>query len=884
MNIFILKRHGRMGYFHWNFGLCLGLFWLCLPTNTYAICGLDSAAFEQIRKVQNLDAARAWTRQIVQSRGISCVVCHVAGYGPRNQYGSAINLLVTGIDREDSSRKREAGQRVNDIPADPSIPDSPTFGDLIKQGLLPASDYTIDPAFQKVPARQPEEITVQQARDLVRKVQAESRFGILQLSRTYEITAEVAEALAEFQGEFLILGLTTLGPDTAKALAKSQAGTVWLHSLTSMINESAEAIAKTPGNLVLSGLVELNSDSVPLAKKLAQRPGALSFPYLKQITPEIAVALGKNPRSLTLAGLTDVSPEVQDKLAETVGALTLPNLKSLDSLPLTKKLAAGFASSVLLPSIKSLSVEQANEIASIKRPFFLGGSFLPQSVMTEEVATVFAKNPAAGRLQLGVGSISDSSLKIIVQSQLSIILQEVESLSDAQVQILANAADSVPGGPFGTQTKISLPKLKTLDSPLLAMALLRCSSDFGGVTRISREAAAALASVPNKEMVYPNGTVRVLPPYSLSFPSLEELPPETAGLLMTRPWSAISLPALKNVSLETLRSMVRQTSNLTLGLTTLPPGLASAFGEMASNEGDLGGGTLTLPYLTELSPDAARILVTSLNRGTEVPTWGGLNKAPQLFLGGRIPGRLSFKGGSPLLTPKLAEELAKYRGRLSIAGLQELSPQSADALVPYRGPRLELSGPATDKLSPETAAQLAKFPGTLDIPLIVLDSVPLAAKFAQQSSRTTDGLEVISIETIPVYAKYSGFFTLRQLSVLNSPTLAARLIQDSSGQTLPSLRTITPAAAEVLASGPNAPYLGLTVLDDPAVARALTKSRKGVSLPRLRAATPEVIAILREAKSITTPPLDSIYVLSLAGVIQNTDVKTGTTPIRPGTP
>ena len=178
-----------MGYFHWSFGLCLGLFWLCLPTNTYAICGLDSAAFEQIRKVQNLDAARAWTRQIVQSRGISCVVCHVAGYGPRNQYGSAINLLVTGIDREDSSRKREAGQRVNDIPADPSIPDSPTFGDLIKQGLLPASDYTIDPAFQKVPARQPEEITVQQARDLVRKVQAESRFGILQLSRTYEITA-----------------------------------------------------------------------------------------------------------------------------------------------------------------------------------------------------------------------------------------------------------------------------------------------------------------------------------------------------------------------------------------------------------------------------------------------------------------------------------------------------------------------------------------------------------------------------------------------------------------------------------------------------------------------------------------------------------------------
>ncbi len=82
---------------------------------------------------------------------------------------------------------------------------------------------------------------------------------------------------------------------------------------------------------------------------------------------------------------------------------------------------------------------------------------------------------------------------------------------------------------------------------------------------------------------------------------------------------------------------------------------------------------------------------------------------------------------------------------------------------------------------------------------------------------------------------------------------------------MPSLRSITPAAAEVLASGPHAIYLGLTVLDDPAVARDLTKSPKGVNLPKLRAATPEVIAILSNAKSITTPPLDSVYVLSGGG-------------------
>jgi hypothetical protein len=56
------------------------------------------------------------------------------------------------------------------------------------------------------------------------------------------------------------------------------------------------------------------------------------------------------------------------------------------------------------------------------------------------------------------------------------------------------------------------------------------------------------------------------------------------------------------------------------------------------------------------------------------------------------------------------------------------------------------------------------------------------------------------------------------------------------------------------------------VLDSAAVARSLSKSRQGVNLPRLRAATPEVIAILKESKSIQTPSLESLYVLSESNV------------------
>jgi hypothetical protein len=147
------------------------------------------------------------------------------------------------------------------------------------------------------------------------------------------------------------------------------------------------------------------------------------------------------------------------------------------------------------------------------------------------------------------------------------------------------------------------------------------------------------------------------------------------------------------------------------------------------------------------------------------------------------------------------------------------------------------------------------------MPLRVLDSVPLAEKFARQSSRTLDGLEFISAEAIPACVKYKGFFTLRQLTVLDSPELAARLIQDSSGQVLPSLRTISPAAAEVLVTSPNEITLGLTWLADPRVALSLRKSQKGVRLPQLRAATPTVMKILGSSESITMPPPESIYVL-----------------------
>ena len=664
-----------------------------MPALSYALCGLNEAVLEQIGSVKDQEAARAWSLRLEQGGGASCVVCHVAGRsGPRTEYGNAINVLLTGADRFSPARKLEAGRRVNDIPADPALPDSPTFGDLIAQGLFPAPPAGADlPLGRKFPAKPSENVTVERARELVQKAGAESDvFKILQLSRTYELSPEAAGALAEFRGEMLILGLKSISPEVAQALAKSQANTLWLHSVTSVSPDAAEIIARLPGKLVMTGLAKL--DSVALAEKLARRPGTLSLPYLKQIKPEIAAALGRNERGLALTGLGDIPPEVQDKLAEAVGYLALPNLRSLDSMPLTRKLAS--AGTIFLPRVERLSVEQAKLIAATKRPLILG-NLLSLAAMTPEVATVFAENPFGNALALaGLGPISATAFETLVKSPWYLELMDVEAISPKQVRILDDALKAGKVRPPGQSFfggKFSAPKLKKLDSALLAETLFRSGSRFASVTEISPEAAGALGGLKGA--------------YGLSFPSLEELAPETAELMMRRSWGGISLPALRKVSLETVRSLVKQTSGLTLGITSMSPKLAPVFGEMASNEGALGGGQLSFPCLNDLSPEAARILVKSLTRG-DYSTFGGRNngltKSPQLFFGGNI----ANASISPRLTSELAAELAKYQGRLGLNGLTEISPESAAALSAYSGPILDLGLRVLD--SPAVAQALVR--------------------------------------------------------------------------------------------------------------------------------------------------------------------------------
>jgi len=582
----------------------------------------------------------------------------------------------------------------------------------------------------------------------------------------------------------------------------------------------------------------------------------LSFPYLTTISPDIAAALAKNERSLTLSGLTDVSLDVQEALAETIGVVSLPHLTSLDSLALAKKLAS---SVVLLPKVQKLSAEQMEALLGAKfQGSFFGGIYLSLEAVTREVANVLAENPGTVNLTLvGNGPLPEAVLRTLLESRLRLALQDFEELNESQIRIVSEQLASRPLRPGVVHSgALRLPNLKRLDSALLAETLGQATGfNFPGVIQISPEAAAALGVLPDREAIGPEMKRIMIASGALSFPSLRELSPETALLLMDKRWASISLPAIEDVSLETVRRMASQTTRLTLGFTTLPVEFAGALAEIRTFQ-PMAGDAISFPYLSDLSPEAARVLVSSLNRGfRDVPSISKFSNSPKLSFGGI--------SGFATLSPALAVELAKYEGNLEIEGLGELPAESAAALASYPGPRLSLSGPVLERLSPQEAASLANASAEIHIPLRHLDSKPLADRLASQGGNSMlYNLETVSREAAPALIQYRSFFDLRALQVLDSPEMARRFVEGvttASSVTLPALSTLTPEAAEVLASGSKSLSIGLTVLDSPETARALAKSRSKVTLSRLRAATPQVIEILRDAKSIETPPLDSLY-------------------------
>lgn len=69
----------------------------------------------------------------------NCNVCHIgSNKKKRNPYGMAIDQFIEKGDK-DPAKIEEALNKAAEIKANPDDPNSPTFGQLIEQGKLPAA-------------------------------------------------------------------------------------------------------------------------------------------------------------------------------------------------------------------------------------------------------------------------------------------------------------------------------------------------------------------------------------------------------------------------------------------------------------------------------------------------------------------------------------------------------------------------------------------------------------------------------------------------------------------------------------------------------------------------------------------------------------------------
>jgi hypothetical protein len=91
-------------------------------------------------KKDSVDPKDVAFKELVQKAG--CAVCHVGEERKnRNGYGGALDpLLDHEADKDDAAKIRAALEKVEGLRSDPKDLNSPTFGELIKQGKLPAGE------------------------------------------------------------------------------------------------------------------------------------------------------------------------------------------------------------------------------------------------------------------------------------------------------------------------------------------------------------------------------------------------------------------------------------------------------------------------------------------------------------------------------------------------------------------------------------------------------------------------------------------------------------------------------------------------------------------------------------------------------------------------
>ncbi|MFN9718360.1 MAG: hypothetical protein ACK58L_06690, partial [Planctomycetota bacterium] len=239
-----------------------------------------------------------------------------------------------------------------------------------------------------------------------------------------------------------------------------------------------------------------------------------------------------------------------------------------------------------------------------------------------------------------------------------------------------------------------------------------------------------------------------------------------------------------------------------------------------------------------------------------------------------------------MIDSRVAAELSRTQGLLSLNGLRTIDPESAQALTSHGGLSVELNG--LEEISPQVAAALARAsylklnalkPGpevirelgsrsgslqlnalkSLDVesathltrqrfPLSLNGVKSISTDVAKvladsQASISMEGLEELSADAQDEFSKHTGGWTLRSLRSLHNTKLAQNLAGQRLGVLLPKLEDISTDCLAILATSQTSVSLGLQQLSVEQT-RALSKCQSRLSLPRVRRLNKEQIEIL----------------------------------------
>lgn len=302
----------------------------------------------------------------------------------------------------------------------------------------------------------------------------------------------------------------------------------------------------------------------------------------------------------------------------------------------------------------------------------------------------------------------------------------------------------------------------------------------------------------------------------LSLAGLETLSPEAAVELAAFPGEALFL-GVRELSEAAFRKLMKFQRRLYLPrLARIPAGAAESMA-------DYRGPSLSILGLATLSSEEARVLAGLGKRWNgRLPNVKNLSPETAAVLVGFKGVRLDLDGAT--LSAEAVKELARYPGPLLLRGLTQatLSDDMLAALAEYKGAGLGLDG--VTALPPDLAKQLA---------------TTFATKFL-----FLDDVTELSPESAAALAGFPGTVSLDGLTEL-SPELA-RALGDLRKRSLKGVTSLSPEAAAAVVDGFQGNDLTLNLTSLPAdTAKELAKGRyNSLFLDRLTELSDEAAAAL----------------------------------------